>query len=155
MSFWVTHFYISKYYEFVDTWIVLLKGKTPLFLQTYHHAGVVICMWALTVTYASPVIVLVFLNSFIHTLMYTYYTFAAFGFRSPLKAYLTQAQILQFVVGISVTIPTHFMDGCITPAGSASLLALQLYTVVLIVLFAQFYMSSYKAKKDKNDKKAE
>jgi hypothetical protein len=36
---WVFHFYLSKYYEFVDTWIILLKDKKPMFLQTFHHAG--------------------------------------------------------------------------------------------------------------------
>lgn len=36
-SFWVTHFYISKLYEFVDTFIILLKGRKPSFLQTFHH----------------------------------------------------------------------------------------------------------------------
>ena len=39
-GFWLTHFYISKYYEFIDTWIVLLKGREPIFLQTFHHAGI-------------------------------------------------------------------------------------------------------------------
>lgn len=154
MGFWITHFYISKYYEFVDTWIVLAKGRTPMFLQTYHHAGVVIIMWMLGASYATPVVVLVLLNSFIHTLMYTYYTLAAFGYSSPLKSYLTSMQIIQFVVGISITIPAHWIAGadgspCVSPAGSASLLVLQLYTVVLIGLFAQFYVQSYTKKVDK------
>eukprot|EP01029_Cantina_marsupialis_P020980 TRINITY_DN497_c0_g1_i2.p1 TRINITY_DN497_c0_g1~~TRINITY_DN497_c0_g1_i2.p1 ORF type:complete len:187 (+),score=33.56 TRINITY_DN497_c0_g1_i2:51-611(+) len=37
-------FYISKYYEFIDTWLILLKGKKPSFLQTSHHAGTVWCL---------------------------------------------------------------------------------------------------------------
>ena len=39
---WIWHFYISKFYEFIDTWIILLKGDKPMLLQTYHHAGVVL-----------------------------------------------------------------------------------------------------------------
>lgn len=39
LGFWITHFYISKYCEFMDTWLVMLKGKDPIFLQVYHHAG--------------------------------------------------------------------------------------------------------------------
>ena len=30
---WATIFYISKYYEFMDTWILVLKGKDVSFLQ--------------------------------------------------------------------------------------------------------------------------
>jgi hypothetical protein len=40
---WATVFYVSKYYEFIDTWILVLKNsdgtKPPSFLQKYHHAG--------------------------------------------------------------------------------------------------------------------
>lgn len=39
MSFWITHFYISKYYEFIDTWIVLFKGN--LFIVYMSH---LVCM---------------------------------------------------------------------------------------------------------------
>ena len=55
--------------------IIILKGRKPMLLQTYHHAGVVIIMWACTMTknVAGGGYVLV-ANSFIHSLMYTYYT---------------------------------------------------------------------------------
>lgn len=62
-------FYISKFYEVVDTFIILAKGRQSSYLQTYHHAGVMLCMWA-GVRYASPpALVGVLLNSAIHTLM--------------------------------------------------------------------------------------
>jgi hypothetical protein len=38
---WAILFYLSKYYEFLDSWILVLQGKDPIFLQIYHHAGVV------------------------------------------------------------------------------------------------------------------
>ncbi len=166
MSFWITHFYVSKYYEFIDTWVVLLKGRSPIFLQTYHHAGIVLVMWALCVTHCTPVIVLVFLNSFIHTLMYTYYTVAAFGYSSPLKHYLTSMQIIQFIIGLSITVPTHFMTDAngksrLTDAQGVALWSVELYAVYLIVLFAQFYRESYlikganKGKGGKNVEKKE
>eukprot|EP00599_Poterioochromonas_sp_BG-1_P002328 CAMPEP_0173147968 /NCGR_PEP_ID=MMETSP1105-20130129/9440_1 /TAXON_ID=2985 /ORGANISM="Ochromonas sp., Strain BG-1" /LENGTH=193 /DNA_ID=CAMNT_0014062533 /DNA_START=25 /DNA_END=606 /DNA_ORIENTATION=+ len=53
LGFWVAHFYLSKFYEFIDTWIITLKGREPIFLQTYHHAGIVIFMWGFTVTAAT------------------------------------------------------------------------------------------------------
>ena len=39
-------FYLSKFYEVLDTAIILAKGKKSSTLQTYHHAGAMMCMWA-------------------------------------------------------------------------------------------------------------
>lgn len=149
-SFWVFHFYISKYYEFIDTWIVLLKGRDPIFLQTYHHAGIVLIMWSFVVTHNTlPGFITTIFNSFIHTLMYTYYVFAAFGYQSKLKNYLTQAQLVQFVVGLSLTVPGFFISGCMNPAQKLSLVAIHLYTYYLIYLFYLFYKETYLSKKNK------
>ena len=38
-------FYLSKYYEVIDSIILLLKGKKVGQLQSYHHAGALISMW--------------------------------------------------------------------------------------------------------------
>lgn len=150
LGWWVTHFYISKYYEFIDTWIVLLKGRDPIFLQVYHHAGVVLIMWGFVVTQCtSGGAVILVLNSFIHTIMYTYYTLAAFGYSSPLKHYLTQAQLAQFFLGVGVTVVLYWEDGCLNPAQRLSLNAIHVYTVILIYLFGKFYVDSYMKKGSK------
>jgi len=39
-------FYLSKFYEVIDTAVIILKGRKSSLLQTYHHAGAMICMWA-------------------------------------------------------------------------------------------------------------
>lgn len=62
-------FYLSKFYEVLDTAIILAKGKPSSTLQTYHHAGAMICMWAGMRYMAIPIWVFVVYNSFIHTLM--------------------------------------------------------------------------------------
>jgi hypothetical protein len=62
-------FYLSKFYEVLDTFIILAKGKPSSTLQTYHHAGAMICMWAGMRYMAVPIWVFVVYNSFIHTLM--------------------------------------------------------------------------------------
>ena len=62
-------FYLSKFYEVVDTAIILAKGKRSGGLQTFHHTGAMISMWA-GIRYMSPPIwMFVFVNSGIHTLM--------------------------------------------------------------------------------------
>jgi hypothetical protein len=154
IGWWMTHFYISKYYEFIDTWIVLLKGRTPIFLQTYHHAGIAIIMWGFVVTANTCGITILVLNSFIHTIMYTYYTLAAFGYSSPLKHYLTQAQLIQFLTGIGITFLLYFYDSCLNNAQTVMLMAVHIYAVGLIYLFSLFYIESYTKKgKDGKDSK--
>ncbi|KAF7716297.1 Uncharacterized protein PECH_005055 [Penicillium ucsense] len=94
-------FYMSKFYEIVDTLIILARGKKSSTLQTYHHAGVIICGWA-TIIYESPLGAIgVFLNSAIHTLMYMYFTIQTLGIPIPVsfKRNLTKLQLAQFFVG--------------------------------------------------------
>ena len=62
-------FYMSKFYEVVDTMIILAKGKRTSILQMYHHAGVMVCAWSGVRYMSPPGIVGIFLNSGIHTLM--------------------------------------------------------------------------------------
>lgn len=103
LAFWGWFFYLSKFYEVVDTAIIVAKGKRSATLQTYHHAGAMLCMWA-GIRYMSPPIwMFVFINSFIHTLMYTYFTLSAVNIRVPnaLKRTLTTMQIAQFIFGAS------------------------------------------------------
>ncbi|KAG5979552.1 hypothetical protein E4U55_005034 [Claviceps digitariae] len=104
-------FYLSKFYEVLDTFIILAKGKFSSTLQTYHHAGAMLCMWAGMRYMSAPIWVFTLVNSFIHALMYTYYTLTAFSIRVPLvvKRTLTTMQITQFIVGASYAILHSFV----------------------------------------------
>lgn len=64
---WSTIFYISKYYEFIDTWILVLKGKPASFLQVYHHTGIAFIMWGAVASQSAWLLFVVLLNSVIHT----------------------------------------------------------------------------------------
>lgn len=69
LAFYGWLFYISKFYEVVDTLIILAKGKRSSLLQTYHHAGAMMCMWA-GIRYMSPPIwMFVLINSGLHAYM--------------------------------------------------------------------------------------
>lgn len=69
LAFYGWLFYVSKFYEVLDSVIILAKGKRSSTLQTYHHAGAMMCMWS-GIRYMSPPIwMFVLVNSFIHTLM--------------------------------------------------------------------------------------
>jgi hypothetical protein len=62
-------FYLSKFYEVLDTFIILAKGKPSSTLQTYHHAGAMMCMWAGMRYMSAPIWMFVLVNSFIHAMM--------------------------------------------------------------------------------------
>ncbi|KZF24055.1 hypothetical protein L228DRAFT_244925 [Xylona heveae TC161] len=135
LSFYGWLFYLSKFYEVVDTAIILAKGKRSSSLQTYHHAGAMMCMWAGIRYMAPPIWLFVVANSFIHTLMYTYFTLTALHVKVPwvIKRTLTTMQIAQFVIGASfaathlfvsynapVSVPYSFIAGVSSAASSAT-----------------------------------
>lgn len=101
LAFWGWWFYLSKFYEVVDTAILIVKGKRSSTLQKYHHAGAMLSMWAGMRYMSPPIWTFTTVNSFIHALMYTYYTISALGYRVPnaVKRTLTTMQIMQFLLG--------------------------------------------------------
>ncbi len=164
IAFWTWVFYLSKYYELLDTAILLAKGRPSSFLQTYHHAGAILSMWMLTVTRAYGAWVFVVFNSFIHTLMYSYYTLTCLGYAPSWKRTMTQMQIAQFFIGLPIAVAYILIPGCIRHdprrnrlagmlgiSGRAShVLALVVnfaYVAYLIVLFLDFSRRTYAAKK--------
>lgn len=113
VHFWVWNFYVSKYYELLDTAILLVKGKPSSFLQTFHHSGSIVGMWVMTTTHAPAGWIFVLFNSFIHTLMYFYYTLTCLGYRPTWKKILTTMQIIQFLVGNPLGLIYALLPGCL------------------------------------------
>lgn len=61
--------YMSKIYEFVDTLLVIAKGRRGSFLQVYHHTGALLCSW-IGYRYMVPAFMVgALFNTFIHTFM--------------------------------------------------------------------------------------
>ena len=143
-------FYLSKIYEFLDTWIVLLKGRKPIFLQVFHHIGAVLIMWALTQFRTEATWLFLSLNSFIHTLMYARYALTVVGIHPPFKSLLTTMQLVQFVVGMGLSAPYFFIE-CLTGPAFWALACNNTYVTILVFLFADFFKKNYLAKKPKKE----
>jgi hypothetical protein len=148
------YFYVSKYYEFIDTFLICLKGKKPILLQKYHHIGAVIC-WHLMYYYKVDIIWSAsFLNSFVHTIMYTYYlgTILKISQLKFIKKYITTLQLCQFFALYSnfyfyrPPIETYFNYMIIN--------VFALYGVGVIYLFGNFYYDEYVIKTAKKIKHA-
>ncbi|KAI9808484.1 MAG: hypothetical protein M1826_004129 [Phylliscum demangeonii] len=101
LAFYGWLFYLSKFYEVVDTLIHLAKGKQASGLQVFHHAGSIVSLWA-GVRYMSPPVWLwVLLNAGVHTLRYSYYALKSVSVPVPraIKGLITTLQPLQFGIG--------------------------------------------------------
>jgi hypothetical protein len=69
LAFYGWIFYLSKFYELIDTLIILAKGKKSSLLQTYHHAGAMVSVWAGIRYMSSPIWMFVMVNSGVHAIM--------------------------------------------------------------------------------------
>ncbi|KAJ3174748.1 hypothetical protein HK101_010848 [Irineochytrium annulatum] len=139
LFYWSWLFYLSKYYEILDTIILLMKGNYPTFsipqlttmcrffhkgrpsslLQSYHHAGAIITMFLCVQSQATATWIFVVFNSFIHTIMYFYYACTTLGLHPPKRAkkMLTTMQISQFLVGGTLATSYVVIPGCLKRNG--------------------------------------
>lgn len=100
--FWSYIYYLSKYYELLDTVFLALKGKVEGWggLNVYHHAVVVFMAWWWLEYQQTLQFVGLLFNTFVHIIMYFYFFMAEVGHRPPWKKLVTAIQIIQFTVSL-------------------------------------------------------
>ena len=96
LFFWSYAYYLSKYYEFIDTVLLLCKAKPASLLHVFHHALVVVMAWlwvdqAQTLQWGG-----LLTNTAVHVVMYWYYFETTLGNSPKWKKYITSFQIAQF-----------------------------------------------------------
>ncbi|CAN8065645.1 unnamed protein product [Agarophyton chilense] len=145
-------FYISKYVELIDTYLLIIKRRPPSFLQVYHHALTIYCAYWLQLSHTSVTFLFVSLNASVHAVMYAYYALATLSIRFPLKNLITLMQMVQFVIGVLLASPMFFLQNgrCASPSQKFALLAIILHAVYLLFLFAKFYIQTYNTKPSKS-----
>lgn len=137
----IYYFYLSKYYEYFDTFLLYLNGKTPIFLQKYHHVGAVICWHLCYYWKVDSIWVITLFNSFVHTIMYSYYLGALlkFQFVKIIKPHITSMQLFQL----------SLQPLCLYAYNDESLINMRInyiftvYISGLIILFSEFYYKAY------------
>jgi hypothetical protein len=145
-GYWSYLFYLSKYYEFIDTFIVMWKGRRPIFLQKYHHIGAVIGLWIIICSKSTAGYIFMVLNSFIHTIMYAYYALTVWKIKVPCKFVITILQMIQFVSGLSLGSFQLWTYDCLTPSDRFCISYHLAYVSVLFWLFRRFYSKTYNDK---------
>eukprot|EP00038_Savillea_parva_P029957 m.74552 g.74552 ORF g.74552 m.74552 type:complete len:260 (+) comp8921_c0_seq2:71-850(+) len=143
-------FYLSKYYDFIDTFILAARKKPTIPLHLWHHSVMPIVVWSwMAYPWLDGAWWACFVNSLIHTLMYTNYLLATLGYKVWWAKYLTQGQIVQFLTGTAYSGTFLWMqyngDGCTGDARTA--LVSNAINFSFIALFVRFYLQKYEQKK--------
>jgi hypothetical protein len=136
-------FYISKYYEFLDTFLLYLNGKSPIFLQKYHHIGAVVC-WHMSYVYkADGIWIPSIMNSFVHTIMYSYYLGCLLKINQVrfIKKYITLLQLTQLFFGMLMG--NAFYLQIETAVNVMIINMMNVYNIGLLICFMQFYYRNY------------
>ncbi|RKP14578.1 ELO family [Piptocephalis cylindrospora] len=151
--------YLFKYYELLDTVLLVLKKKPLDFLHYYHHSmTLTICFFQLqgrtTVSWAP-----IALNLFVHIIMYYYYLLSSFGIRVWWKKHLTTLQISQFVIDLGIIYfctytywaSTYYpsFPSMGTCAGTETAAFFGCFSISsYLLLFVQFFIETYQKKVD-------
>ena len=154
LCLWAFLFMLSKVIELGDTAFIVLR-KTPLsFLHWYHHISVMTYCWYVLSHKPAPGILFSSMNSFVHTVMYSYYAVKAGRYRVPSQVamVITILQILQMIAGIAFNI-TGFIalqrgDNC-QFSYRIFIFGITMYLSYLI-LFGNFFYQRYIGKKVKS-----
>lgn len=146
-SYYTWIFYMSKYYEFLDTFIIYSKGRKPIFLQTFHHLGAV---WMWHMCYYNKVDAIgigSLFNSGVHTIMYLYYLLNHFKFNlSSIKKYITYIQITQ-LLSANLSSLILYYPPTETLANYMIIFVSNMYIITLVYLFVNFLSKSKKQDK--------
>lgn len=151
MDYWLYTFYLSKFYEIVDTLLLVLRAK-PVFpprnaqytLHIFHHcitASIVWLAWRypFSSTWFGPIT-----NGFVHTFMYGYYLLTDLGMSRRWGGILiTPIQIVQFVVCIASAFPEPIFASVCKPISVPSMF----YTFLCYATFLCFFIVLWNQKR--------
>eukprot|EP01055_Gregarina_sp_Pseudo9_P001304 Gregarina_sp_Pseudo_9__1303@NODE_1870_length_1284_cov_357_642570_g1736_i0_p1_GENE_NODE_1870_length_1284_cov_357_642570_g1736_i0NODE_1870_length_1284_cov_357_642570_g1736_i0_p1_ORF_typecomplete_len270_score17_49ELO/PF01151_18/7_8e41_NODE_1870_length_1284_cov_357_642570_g1736_i03411150 len=99
--FWVYIFYLSKYWELLDTILQMTKGRRPpsYYFHVWHHTMYLLICYFYCAHKASLAPLAVIINGGVHVVMYFYYHLICRGISPWWKRHITKMQIIQFVLG--------------------------------------------------------
>ena len=151
LYFWAYAYYLSKYYELLDTFLpVLVHGRVPRHfgMHVFHHACVLFMSWGYLEYRQTLAFGGLIANTAVHVLMYVYYARAALKLETSWKAWVTRVQIIQFVSSFLLCVV--FASGAhgepSTCSGLGALAGNAAFNAVLLYLFFGVLASSKKKK---------
>jgi len=93
-------FFAQKFWEFIDTWIFILRKsfRQVTLLHIYHHSSITFITANVIYDYAGDFYLPTVLNTFVHILMYSHYFISSLGYKTWWNKYLTYLQLTQFLL---------------------------------------------------------
>lgn len=144
----IFYFYLSKYYEYVDTLISYAKKREPIFLQKFHHLDAVIVWHLGYVNKCEGMLFVCLWNSVVHSIMYLYYLLALLKIDVyKYRMYITSLQIGQLLSG-SIMLPYYFYT-LESSQNKIVIIIFDVYIVCLLYLFSEFMVKNYLQQKIK------
>eukprot|EP01125_Pyxidicula_operculata_P005918 TRINITY_DN2068_c0_g1_i2.p1 TRINITY_DN2068_c0_g1~~TRINITY_DN2068_c0_g1_i2.p1 ORF type:complete len:274 (+),score=46.02 TRINITY_DN2068_c0_g1_i2:834-1655(+) len=159
MDYWMYTFYLSKFWEYIDTVLLIFRNKPVFppsnpqyFLHVFHHSVTASIVWFAWRVPFSAAWIGPFTNSFVHTLMYGYYLLTDLGMdRRWGGVLITPVQILQFIVCMmSVMYDTFNLQKC---KADGYAIAWMLFTYSVFLYFFVVLLFEKKAQRKESDKK--
>ncbi|EFA83001.1 GNS1/SUR4 family protein [Heterostelium album PN500] len=154
-------FFFSKSIEMMDTVFMILRKKfdqvsvgrftthinlyqitlVTNFLHVYHHSSIFFLWWiGANWTPGGDAYFSAMINSFIHVVMYGYYLLAALKIDVWWKRYLTQLQLIQFIINLFSSIYVLYND---CPFPHWMFYGMIIYMFSMLFLFGAFYSKAY------------
>ena len=139
LFFWSYIYYLSKYYELLDTLLQMARGKPPphFALHVYHHACVLMMAWAWCEYQQTLQFGGLIFNTAVHVVMYLYFFLRVIGRPPWWKPLVTYFQIVQFATSLICFVVTAYLIlGEGRPCkGQPALLGNVLFNVTLLYQF--------------------
>ncbi|XP_054707880.1 elongation of very long chain fatty acids protein 7-like isoform X1 [Uloborus diversus] len=147
--------YLLKYIEFADTIFFVLRKKYHLVtnLHVIHHGVLPLLFWSgLRTETRGFRVILIYINSTVHAIMYTYYGLAAIGPQVQKylwwKEHLTRLQMTQFAVILILGFFGSTLSRC--TSSNRNLYSDMFFAMLFLILFYNFYTRTYAKKGSKN-----
>jgi hypothetical protein len=112
LYYWSYIYYLSKYYELLDTVLQLARGKPPphFVLHVYHHAAVLFMAWAWCEYKQSLHFIGLAFNTAVHVVMYSYFLQRTITRTVPRwKSFVTLFQVIQFGFSFACVLVTLYI----------------------------------------------
>ncbi|KAL9657362.1 hypothetical protein ABK040_014351 [Willaertia magna] len=157
IPFWLYIFYLSKYYELLDTVFIMIKCKPLTFLHTFHHMSTLLLCWFVLVEKTHMMWYPATLNSSVHVVMYYYYyqsmnkdsSIVPKSCLEMIKPWITRIQIIQFVfdiLGTKFWLYFQYVEGKQCSGKYTAFLWADVIIGSFLLLFLNFYFKAYNKK---------
>ncbi|XP_023212708.1 putative fatty acid elongation protein 4 [Centruroides sculpturatus] len=147
LLFWATLFAFSKVWELGDTIMIILHKRKLMFLHCYHHPTMLIMSWYASYKRSTYLMMIVYTNLYVHSLMYTYFTVKCMSIKisSTIAMFITATQVTQMWFALLLTCWMYWLLLNEQPCDTSFEILKFVFVVALsyLYLFTQLFYKSY------------